>query len=60
MMPDELPGGSYFGKTYEELVSLLLQRDGEIDAWRERWKDEQQQRIALQERDPWTQKLKSA
>lgn len=56
MMPDEI--SPYGGRTYEELLDLLLQRDGEIKVWRERWRSEQQQRIALEQL--WTQKPKYA
>jgi hypothetical protein len=35
----------YEGRPYDELVALLYQRDGEIDVWRQRWKEEQQARI---------------
>lgn len=56
VMPDEI--SPYGGRTYEELLDLLLQRDGEINTWRERWRSEQQRRIALEEE--WTLKRKSA
>lgn len=56
VMPDEI--SPYGGRTYEELLDLLLQRDGEINTWRERWRSEQQRRIALEKE--WTLKRKSA
>jgi len=43
MMPDELHG--YDFRPRDELVRLLRQRDGEIDDWRERWREEQQRRL---------------
>jgi hypothetical protein len=43
----------YEGRPYDELVALLYQRDGENDVWRQRWKEEQAQRLQLeQEREP--------
>ncbi len=40
----------YEGRPYDELVALLYQRDQEIDVWRQRWKEEQAQRIAAEDR----------
>lgn len=44
MMPDELPY-AYEGRPYDEILSLLKQRDDEIDGWRALWKDEHRRRI---------------
>jgi hypothetical protein len=55
-MPDEI--SPYGGMTHEELINRVLQLEGEINTWRERWRSEQQQRIALEQL--WTQKPKYA
>jgi hypothetical protein len=52
-MPDELSPYAYERKSKEQLVELLNQRDGEINGWRELWRAEQRQRIALEEQ--WKQ-----
>lgn len=54
MMPDELTPDPlhYRKKSHEDLVRLAYQLQAENDIWRQRWKEEQQKRLLLQEHLP--------